>query len=158
MYSLKKLSKQQQGAVAALMGGGPCCAVCSGAASVVLVWDDWLRVWVRNPRPAPPIAIQPCIAEEIPDFYLLRDEVLGLWTQVPKPLVKLPLALPTVRHLCAHCHRHNGTLSDAPAPEGLPYRGTSLIRNTPFLGPYSRTIPRVLRGRAVSYERGTPVG
>ena len=25
-----------------------------------------------------------------------------------------------------------------------PYRGTSLIRNTPLLGPYSRTIPRVL--------------
>ena len=24
------------------------------------------------------------------------------------------------------------------------YRGTSLIRNTPLLGPYSRTIPRVL--------------
>ena len=25
------------------------------------------------------------------------------------------------------------------------YRGTSLIRNTPLLGPYSRTVPRVLR-------------
>ena len=25
-----------------------------------------------------------------------------------------------------------------------PYRGTSLIRNTPLLGPYSRTIPRVV--------------
>jgi hypothetical protein len=25
------------------------------------------------------------------------------------------------------------------------YRGTSLIRDTPFLGPYSRTIPKVLR-------------
>ena len=25
------------------------------------------------------------------------------------------------------------------------YRGTSLIRNTPLLGPYSRTIPRVIR-------------
>ena len=44
---------------------------------------------------------------------------------------------------------------------GLQYRGTSLIRNTPFLGPYSRTTyvgayggPR---GGAVSYERGTPV-
>ena len=26
----------------------------------------------------------------------------------------------------------------------LGYRGTSLIRNTPLLGPYSRTIPRVI--------------
>ena len=25
------------------------------------------------------------------------------------------------------------------------YRGDSLIKNTPLLGPYSRTIPRVLR-------------
>ena len=40
------------------------------------------------------------------------------------------------------------------------YRGTSLIRNTPLLGPYRRSIPRVLwwssGGGAVSYERGTP--
>ena len=40
--------------------------------------------------------------------------------------------------------------------------GTSLIRNTPLLGPYRRTIHRVLwwswGGGAVSYERGTPVG
>ena len=28
---------------------------------------------------------------------------------------------------------------------GIAYRGTSLIRNTPFLGPYRRTIPGVLR-------------
>ena len=37
-----------------------------------------------------------------------------------------------------------------------PNRGTSLMRNTPLLGPYSRIIPRVLggpRGEAVSYER-----
>jgi len=27
---------------------------------------------------------------------------------------------------------------------GPPYRGTSLIRNTPLLEPYSRTIPRVI--------------
>ena len=26
----------------------------------------------------------------------------------------------------------------------VPYRGTSLIRNAPLLGPYRRTIPRVL--------------
>ena len=42
------------------------------------------------------------------------------------------------------------------------YRNTSLIRNSPFLGSYSRTISRVLLwssgGGAVSYERGTPVG
>jgi len=40
-------------------------------------------------------------------------------------------------------------------------RSTSLKRNTPLLGPYSRTMPRVLwrswGGGAVSYERGTPV-
>ena len=29
-------------------------------------------------------------------------------------------------------------------PHVNPYRGTSLIINTPPLGPYSRTIPRVL--------------
>ena len=42
------------------------------------------------------------------------------------------------------------------------YRGTSLIRNRPLLGPYSRTIPRVIwwsvGGGAVSSERGTHVG
>jgi len=41
------------------------------------------------------------------------------------------------------------------------YRGTSLIRNSAPLGPYSRTMPRTiwrpLGGGAVSYERGTPV-
>ena len=43
------------------------------------------------------------------------------------------------------------------------YRGTSRIGNTPLLGPYGRTIRRVLwwswgGGEAVSHERGTPVG
>ena len=37
------------------------------------------------------------------------------------------------------------------------YRGTSLIRNRAPLGPYSRTMPRVLGGSAVSDGRGTPV-
>ena len=41
------------------------------------------------------------------------------------------------------------------------YRGTLLIRNSAPLGPYSRNMPRALwwpyRGRALSYERGTPV-
>ena len=41
------------------------------------------------------------------------------------------------------------------------YRGTSLIRKHPTLGPYSRPMPRALwwalGGGAVSYERGTPV-
>ena len=38
------------------------------------------------------------------------------------------------------------------------YRGTSLIRNCPPLGPYSRPTPLVvLGGAAVSDERGTPV-
>ena len=44
---------------------------------------------------------------------------------------------------------------------GTECRGTSLIRNSDPLGPYSRTIPTALRwswwGGAVSYERGTPV-
>ena len=44
---------------------------------------------------------------------------------------------------------------------GWLYRGTSLIRNTPLLGPYSKTIPRgkwwSWGGGAVSHERGTPV-
>ena len=41
------------------------------------------------------------------------------------------------------------------------YRGTSLIRNCPPLGPYSRTMPKALwcpGGGGGSYERGTPVG
>ena len=40
------------------------------------------------------------------------------------------------------------------------YRGTSLIRNTPLLGPHNRTIQGsmvVLGGGGVFYERGTPV-
>ena len=40
------------------------------------------------------------------------------------------------------------------------YRGTSLIRNSLLLGPYTRTMPRALRwsyGGGGSYERGTPV-
>ena len=42
------------------------------------------------------------------------------------------------------------------------YRGTSLITNYPLLGPYSRTVSKVMwwsegRGGAVSHERGTPV-
>jgi hypothetical protein len=41
------------------------------------------------------------------------------------------------------------------------YKGTSLIKNTPLLGPYSRTIPGVLLWSLVGgggcYERGTPV-
>ena len=31
-------------------------------------------------------------------------------------------------------------------PSYPPYRGTSLIRNTPLLGPYRRPMPRVLGG------------
>ena len=42
-----------------------------------------------------------------------------------------------------------------------PYRATSLIRNRHPVGPYSRTMPRLLwwceGGVAVSFERGTPV-
>jgi hypothetical protein len=37
------------------------------------------------------------------------------------------------------------------------FRGTSLIRNSLPLGPYSRTMHRALGGGAVSYERGSPV-
>jgi len=33
-----------------------------------------------------------------------------------------------------------GVKHDPPAT----YKGTSLIRNTPLLGPYSRTIPRIV--------------
>ena len=48
--------------------------------------------------------------------------------------------------------------SSSPACRMPAYRGTSLIRNTFLLGPYSRSIqdPMVVLG-AVSYERGTPV-
>ena len=40
------------------------------------------------------------------------------------------------------------------------WRGTSLIRNTPLPGPYSRTSGSMVvqEGGAVSYARGTPVG
>ena len=37
------------------------------------------------------------------------------------------------------------------------YRGTSLIRNSAPLGPYSRTMPRALGVSALSYERNIPV-
>ena len=37
------------------------------------------------------------------------------------------------------------------------YRGTSLTRKHPPLGPYRRPMPRVPGGRAFSYERGSPV-
>ena len=41
------------------------------------------------------------------------------------------------------------------------YRGTSLTRNTPLLGPYSRTMPNALwrswGGGALSYERSTHI-
>ena len=44
--------------------------------------------------------------------------------------------------------------------EGCAYRGTSLTSNCPYLGPYSRPMPRAQRcsqgAGAVSYERGTP--
>ena len=43
----------------------------------------------------------------------------------------------------------------------LPYRGTSLTRNSTLVGPYSRPMPRALwwskGGGVVFYERGTPV-
>ena len=37
------------------------------------------------------------------------------------------------------------------------YRGTSIIRHTPPVGPYGRTMRRLLGGGTVSYDRGTPV-
>ena len=42
--------------------------------------------------------------------------------------------------------------------QSVDYRGTSLIRNNPLLGPYSRLMPRALWWGGGSYERGTPVG
>ena len=36
------------------------------------------------------------------------------------------------------------TLNPNPRTLTSPYRGTSLLRNTPLPGPHSRTIPRVL--------------
>ena len=45
-------------------------------------------------------------------------------------------------------------------PRAARYRGTSLIRNSALLGPYSRTLHRalwwVLGGGSLSYERGSP--
>ena len=42
---------------------------------------------------------------------------------------------------------------------GVAYRGTSLIRNTPLPGPYSRTVPRLpwrsWKGGGGSFERGS---
>ena len=37
-----------------------------------------------------------------------------------------------------------GLLSSQKLSDPIVYRGTSLIRNTPLLGPYSRTIPVVI--------------
>ena len=57
---------------------------------------------------------------------------------------------------------HSGLTDSAQfdIPAWAKYRGTSLIKNTPPLGPYNRTMPRALRwsvGGAFSYERGSPV-
>ena len=51
------------------------------------------------------------------------------------------------------------TQGEAPPPltYAYMYRGDSLIRNRHPVRPYSRTIPRVLGGVAVPYERGTSV-
>ena len=63
-------------------------------------------------------------------------EVAFVW-DLTKETIHLPLGcLP------------GGWLSQRPtAPERIhiPYRGTSLIRNSPLLGPYGRTMPRALR-------------
>ena len=72
-------------------------------------------------------------------------------------------------HQSANLHRWDAPLATAPrkapiarapAPP-LPCRGTSLMRNSAPLGPYSRTMPRAPRwsygGGAVFYERGNPV-
>ena len=59
------------------------------------------------------------------------------------------------------CLRFEGPCVGSPLC-GMPrYRGTSLIRYSPLLGPYRRTSYTqgpmvVLGGGAVSYERGTP--
>jgi len=58
-------------------------------------------------------------------------------------------------------HRGEAAVIDLARDEGLfcygVYRGTSLIRNSALLGPYSRTQHRALEGVAFFYERGTPV-
>ena len=47
--------------------------------------------------------------------------------------------------ICSICPKLVGVSRVMPSGGTLAvYRGTSLIRNTPLLGPYSRTIPRVL--------------
>jgi len=55
------------------------------------------------------------------------------------------------------CYNLSQLGQDAPAR----YRGTSVIRNRPLLGPYGRPVTRSLasvpRGWAFFYERGTPV-
>jgi len=45
-----------------------------------------------------------------------------------------PLRAVPVRHILPQKNR----------PDNLPYRGNSLIRNNPSIGPYSRTMPRAL--------------
>ena len=47
---------------------------------------------------------------------------------------------------------------DPPRIGFAPYRGTSLVRNSAPLRPYSSNMPRALVGGAVSCERGTSVG
>ena len=71
------------------------------------------------------------------------------------------------RHAAWEPHRETGRWWEAPVQRiffgggqrDREYPGTSFIRNTPLLGPYSRTTPGpivVLAGVAASYERGTP--
>ena len=56
--------------------------------------------------------------------------------------------------------RYQAPASPQSVPSGGAYRGASLIRKRTPLGPYSKTLPRVIGGSwgwAFSYERGTPV-
>ena len=59
------------------------------------------------------------------------------------PIIKLE----TAQRLLEHEDRQAVGVYSRPAPmgRGSPYRGTSLIRNRPHLGPYSRPMPRALR-------------
>ena len=97
---------------------------------------------------------------------LAAVETLSRLRTPPSRTKPARLSQATLPLCCFHTYCLNIIRSSPPGvvvpllgSEILPNRGTSFIRNTPPLGPYSRTKPRVLwwslGGGAVSYERGT---
>jgi len=78
-----------------------------------------------------------CISYQISDCREKFETVAGRWARSEGYRDFLELVLDFFS-ICL------GIWSRYPRYPGLSYRGTSLIRNSTHLGPYSRTMPRAL--------------